>query len=271
MGALSRPVPRVVGVMGRGTGSRWPPTAGCARISQLTKPSTRGCSRVPAHNWRICVHHSRGNQVPDNGKYSAICRRMGSLGLAVTLTVRGGQHRGPVCRPGGGAAAKISTALHTSLAQTRRAASPTIPAALEGRTQLRLPWPHPSCLRKSSNRPAPRQPVGQRGGLLLRARLPQLGHGARSSREGMGGGPAHGADVTAEVVRLRDATRVSKAKTDTPSGPSRDSGSPLPGEERLRRSPSFGAGDTFVSGPGRGGARRGGARSRGASRAWLAP
>ena len=31
----------------------------------------------------------------------------------------------------------------------------------------------------------------------------------------MGGGPAHGADVTAEVVRLRDATRVSKTKTHT--------------------------------------------------------
>ena len=45
----------------------------------------------------------------------------------------------------------------------------------------------------------------QRGGLLLRARLPQPvqqpGHGARVVEGDVGDGPAHGADVSAEVVR----------------------------------------------------------------------
>ena len=44
----------------------------------------------------------------------------------------------------------------------------------------------------------------QRGDLLLRARLPQavqqLGHGARVVEGDVGGGPAHGADVSAEAV-----------------------------------------------------------------------
>jgi hypothetical protein len=62
---------------------------------------------------------------------------MGSWGLAVALTLRGGQQREPVGRRAGGAAAKISTALGT-LAGTDEAlaASPETPAATEGRTQL---------------------------------------------------------------------------------------------------------------------------------------
>lgn len=62
---------------------------------------------------------------------------MGSLGLAVALTLRGRQHRGPLGRRAGGAVAKISTALGT-LADTDEAlaADPAIPAATEGRTQL---------------------------------------------------------------------------------------------------------------------------------------
>ena len=50
-----------------------------------------------------------------------------------------------------------------------------------------------------------RQPLGQRGGLLLRARLPQAGlqpgHPARVVQGGVGGGPVQGADVSADVVR----------------------------------------------------------------------
>jgi hypothetical protein len=51
----------------------------------------------------------------------------------MALTLRGGQHCGPVGRRAGVAAAKISTALDT-LAGTDEAlaASPAIPAAMEG-------------------------------------------------------------------------------------------------------------------------------------------
>ena len=55
----------------------------------------------------------------------------------MALTLRGRQHCGPAGRRAGVAAAKISTALDT-LAGTDEAlaASPAIPAATEGRTQL---------------------------------------------------------------------------------------------------------------------------------------
>jgi hypothetical protein len=57
---------------------------------------------------------------------------MGSWGLAVTLTLRGRQHCGPVGRLAGIAAAQISTALDT-LADTEEAlaASSAIPVAME--------------------------------------------------------------------------------------------------------------------------------------------
>jgi len=44
---------------------------------------------------------------------------MGSWGLAVALTLRGGQYCGPVGRRAGVAAREISTALDTSPARTR--------------------------------------------------------------------------------------------------------------------------------------------------------
>ena len=85
---------------------------------------------APARNWA-------DRAVIAAAAEPAICHCTGSWGLAVALTLHGGQHCGRLAAGQGVAAAKISTALDTQPTRTRRSPpAPAVPAAMDERAQL---------------------------------------------------------------------------------------------------------------------------------------
>src|SRR6266849_5974147 len=95
------------------------PTARAACSSKRRPGWIAGVPRVSrSHVADMCAAPARRPEA--ERRTNSAGSRMGSWGLAVALTLCGGQHRGPVGRRAGGAAAKINTVLDT-LADTDEA------------------------------------------------------------------------------------------------------------------------------------------------------
>jgi hypothetical protein len=126
------------GVLAPAADRTWHPGCACrAPFCTRSKPTAirSAADRPEPANLRPATGHS---SMTRSHADSAICHRMGSLGLAVALTLSGGQHCRPLGRPGRSSRREISTALD-AFADTEEAiaAIPEIPAAMEGSCRAR--------------------------------------------------------------------------------------------------------------------------------------